>query len=130
MRTCISVLATALFFAGCGVDGNDADDGEDQAVDVVEQGLSNYTFNVPRNPTSVKSRALRATLTPAAGGVVNWFTIGDDQPFFEALFDNLNSRVAVTRTANMPCANYGAAYVNVFYTGARPRLQYTWTDCR
>lgn len=114
---------------GCVRDVEEEENDATESVGTAEQALS-YTFTIPKNPTSVKSKALRATVKPGAGGVIKWFTIGDDSPFFEYYTGDLNSTSTVVRTATLPCANYGTSYVNVQYTGPKPQVTYWWTDCK
>lgn len=123
----LSLMCSIIVVSGCEADNETTLSSEE--VGSIQQALS-YTFTIPRNPTSRRSSALRITVTPASGGTLNWFTIGDNSPFFEAFSGILNTRNRTARTAYFPCADYGSAYANVVYTGARPRVQYYWTDCR
>ena len=123
------VMILTVSMAGCVGNAEEDENDTTESVGPAQQAL-NYTFPIPKNPTSTKSKALRATVKPGAGGTIKWFTIGDDSPFFEYYTGVLNSNSTVIRTANLACANYGTSYVNVEYTGPKPQVTYWWTDCQ
>ena len=121
------------FFWGFGVLGCPADENAagETSEDVAEaESALNYTFTVPKNPTSLKSNKLKITVTPGSGGVIKWFTVADNSPFFEHYTGEVNSTKAVITYTPLPCASYGTSKVNVEYTGPFPKLNYYWTDCK
>jgi hypothetical protein len=131
MRLALTMSCILLGLGGVACGPADENAADETSEDVAEaESALNYTFTVPKNPTSVKSNALKITVTPGSGGVIKWFTVGDDSPFFENYTGVLNSQAAVIRTTYLPCASYGTSYVNVEYTGPFPKLNYWWTDCK